>query len=119
MKYGLLNGLENTSYTKIERESPKKKGVSAIFKSKVERLPSIELHNPGPGEYETKIKSSLKRVINPIHPSRNNFKTLQTSKFEHQSNASLSVIKMKGQRESIEHINGPPKYQSALGNYPR
>ena len=112
--------LSEKEYKKIERESPQRKEKgSHIFKSKVDRLPSIERHFPGPGEYDIKAHSSLKPLINPIHQSRNQFKTLQTSKLEAQSRASLKQIKLKGQRESIERINGPPKYASAMGKYPK
>ena len=69
VKYGLLS---EQNYKKIERESPSKpKMGSHIFSSKVDRLPSIDRHYPGPGEYDVKLSSSLKPLINPIHPSRN------------------------------------------------
>ena len=35
----------------------------------------------------------------------------------HQKKLNLITLKLKGTRESIEHINGPPKHKSALSNY--
>lgn len=43
-----------------DRESPVIQMASSIFKSKVDRLPDIIRNNPGPGEYEIKVKVSEK-----------------------------------------------------------